>query len=114
MGHAPFLRRPVVDSTLEKDIVHIQVSPKDMGYKEIIEKVKDEERNVLSVKLTDLLLEAKEGAAVPSSLAKKILYKWQGDQLSSDEGLRYLLKAAMKADEERSKTILDEMGLGGD
>ncbi len=103
-----------MDSTLEKDIVHIQVSPKDMGYKEIIEKVKDEERNVLSVKLTDLLLEAKEGAAVPSSLAKKILYKWQGDQLASDEGLKYLLKAAMKADEERSKAILEEMDLGGD
>ena len=85
-----------------------------MGYKEIIEKVKDEERNVLSVKLTDLLLEAKEGAAVPSSLAKKILYKWQGDQLASDEGLKYLLKAAMKADEERSKAILEEMDLGGD
>jgi len=85
-----------------------------MGYKEIIEKVKDEERNVFSVKLTDVLLEAKEGAAVPSSLAKKILYKWQGDQLASDEGLKYLLKAAMKADEERSKAILEEMDLGGD
>jgi hypothetical protein len=104
----------VVDSSLEKDIVHMGVSPKDMGYKEIIEKVKDEERNVFSVKLTDVLLEAKDGAAVPSSLAKKILYKWQGDQLSGDEGLKYLLKAAMKADEERSKAILDEMGLGGD
>ena len=114
MGHAPFLRRPVVDSSLEKDIVHMGVSPKDMGYKEIIEKVKDEERNVFSVKLTDVLLEAKEGAAVPSSLAKKILYKWQGDQLSGDEGLKYLLKAAMKADEERSKAILEEMDLGGD
>ena len=85
-----------------------------MGYKDIIEKVKDAERNDLSVKLTDVLLEAKGGADVPSSLAKKILYKWQGDQLSSDEGLKYLLKAALKADEERSKTILDEMGLGGD
>ena len=92
----------------------MKVSPKDMGYKEIIEKVKDEEKNVFSVKLTDVLLEAKGGADVPSSLAKKILYKWQGDQLSSDEGLKYLLKAAMKADEERSKAILDEMGLGGD
>lgn len=91
----------------------MQVSPKDMGYKEIIEKVKDEERDVLSVKLTDVLLEAKGGAGVPSYLAKKILYEWQGDRLSSDKGLKYLLKAAMKADEERSKTILDEMGLGG-
>jgi hypothetical protein len=89
-------------------------NPKDMGYKEIIEKVKDEERNVLSVKLTDVLLEAKGGTAVPSSLAKKILYEWQGDHLSSDKGLKYLLKAAMLADEERSKTILDEMDLGGD
>jgi hypothetical protein len=103
-----------VDSSLEKAIVNIKVSPKDMGYKKIIEKVKDEEKNVFSVKLTDILLEAKGGADVPSSLAKKILYKWQGDQLSSDEGLKYLLKAAMKADEERSKAILDEMGLGGD
>jgi hypothetical protein len=89
------------------------LSPKDMGHKDIIEKVKDEERNDLSVKLTDVLLEAKGGAAVPSSLAKKILYRWQGDQLSSNEGLKYLLKAAMYADEERSKAILDEMGLGG-
>ena len=103
-----------MDSSLEKDIVHMGVSPKDMGYKEIIEKVKDEERNDLSIKLTDVLLEAEEGAAVPSSVAKAILYKWQGDELSSDEGLKYLLKGAMKADEERSKTILDEMGLGGD
>ena len=85
-----------------------------MGIKEIIEKVKDEEKNVFSEKLTDVLLEAKGSADVPSSLAKKILYKWQGDQLSSDEGLKYLLKAAMKADEERSKAILDEMGLGGE
>jgi hypothetical protein len=92
----------------------MDVNPKDMGYKDIVKKVKDEERNDLSVKLTDVLLEAKDGAAVPSSLAKKILYKWQGDQLSGDEGLKYLLKAAMKADEERSKAILDEMGLGGD
>ena len=90
------------------------VSPKGMGYMDIIKKVKDEERNVLSVKLTDVLLEAKEGAAVSSSLAKAILHKWQGDQLSSDEGLKYLLKAAMKADEERFKAILDEMSLGGD
>ncbi len=114
MGPAPFLRKPAVDSSLENDIVHMRVSPMDMGYKEIIEKVKDEERNDLSMKLTDVLLEAKGGAAVPSSLAKKILYKWQGDQLSGDEGLKYLLKAAMKADAERSKAILEEMGLGGD
>ncbi len=103
-----------MDSSFEKAIVHMGFNPKDMGYKEIIEKVKDEERNVLSVKLTDVLLEAKGGAAVPSSLTKKILYEWQGDQLSSDKGLKYLLKAAMLADEERSKTILDEMDLGGD
>ncbi|MDP7208209.1 MAG: hypothetical protein QGH14_06475 [Candidatus Bathyarchaeota archaeon] len=114
MGLPPFHPNPSVDSSLEKDIVKMVVSPKDMGHNDIIQKVKDEERDVLSVNLTDVLLEAKEGAAVPSSLAKAILYKWRGDQLSSDEGLRYLLKAAMKADEERSKAILDEMGLGGD
>jgi hypothetical protein len=103
-----------LDSSLEKDIVNMVTSPKDMGYKDIIKKVKDEERNDLSEKLTDVILEAKEGASVPSSLAKKILYRWQGDQLASEKGLKYLLKAAMKADEERSKAILDEMGLGGD
>ncbi len=103
-----------MDSRLEKAIVNMEDKPNDMGYKEIIKKVKDGERNDLSIKLTDVLLEAEGGAAVPSSVAKAILYKWQGDQLSSDEGLKYLLKGAMKADEERSKTILDEMGLGGD
>ena len=99
--------------SLEKDIGIMKISPKDMGYTDLVKKVKDEERNDLSVKLTDILLEAEGGAAVPSSLAKAILNKWQGDQLSSDEGLKYLLKAAMKADEERSKAILTEMDLGG-
>jgi hypothetical protein len=92
----------------------MDASPKDMGYKDLIKKVKDEEKSDLSEKLTDVILEAKDGAAVPSSLAKKILYSFQGDQLASEKGLKYLLKAAMKADEERSKAILDEMGLGGD
>ena len=110
----PYFVELTLDSSLEKDIVNMDTSPKDMGYKEIIKKVKDEERNDLSEKLTDVILEAKEGAAVPSSLAKKILYGWRGDQLASEKGLKYLLKAAMKADEERSKAILDEMGLGGD
>jgi len=92
----------------------MDASPKDMGYKDIVKKVKEEEREDLSEKLTDVILETKDGAAVPSSLAKKILYSFQGDQLASEKGLKYLLKAAMKADEERSKAILDEMGLGGD
>lgn len=92
----------------------MDASPKDMGYKDIVKKVKEKKRNDLSEKLTDVILEAKDGAAVPSSLAKKILYSFQGDQLASEKGLKYLLKAAMKANEERSKAILDEMGLGGD
>jgi hypothetical protein len=103
-----------VDSSFEKDIVNMEDSPKDMDYKDIIKKVKDKERNDLSVKLTDVLLEAKGGAAVSSFLSKTILYNWQRDQLSSNEGLKYLLRGAMKADEERSKAILDEMGLGCD
>ncbi|MBQ03515.1 hypothetical protein CL673_02225 [Candidatus Bathyarchaeota archaeon] len=84
-----------------------------MSYKEIIERIQKEERNVLSEKLTDVILEVKDGAAVPSSLAKGILHKWQENQLSSDEGLRYLLKAALKADKKRTKAILNEMNLGG-
>jgi hypothetical protein len=102
-----------VGSSLEKDIVNMVVSPSDMSYKEIIEKIQKEARNVLSEKLTDVILEVKDGAAVPSSLAKGILHKWQENQLSSDEGLRYLLKAALKADKKRTKAILNEMNLGG-
>jgi hypothetical protein len=70
----------------------MDASPKDMGYKDLIKKVKDEEKSDLSEKLTDVILEAKDGAAVPSSLAKKILYSFQGDQLASEKGLKYLLK----------------------
>ena len=84
-----------------------------MGNKEIIKKIKAEERIVLSEKLTDVLLEAKDGVAVPSSLAKIFLFKWQQDQLSSEEGITILLKAAMKADEERSRAILEEIGVRG-
>jgi cobalamin biosynthesis protein CobT len=80
-----------VDSSLEKDIVNMVTSPKDMGYKDIIEKVKDKERDDLSEKLTDVILEAKEGAAVPSSLAKKILY-------SRDEGRRGAIQSHSRRD----------------
>ncbi len=81
-----------------------------MSYKDIIKKIKEEERTVISDKLIDVLLEAKEGAAVPSYLAKRILSEWHKDQLSSENGIALLLEAAFKADEERSKSILTEIG----
>jgi len=66
---------------------------------------------LLSERLLDALLEAKDGGNVPSSLAKTILYYAQRDRLASDAGLINLLRALNMADSPKVITILDELGL---
>ncbi len=68
-------------------------------------------RESLSENLMDILLEAKEGGDVPTSLAKTILYYWQRDQLASEAGLTNLLRAVVEANPIQTAAVLDDFGL---
>ena len=65
----------------------------------------------LSRKLVDLVLGTKDKNAVPSELAKKIIYLWRQDQLASPTGIMTLLEAAVMVDAETTYSTLDELGL---
>jgi hypothetical protein len=68
-------------------------------------------RENLSEAMMDILLEAKDGGTVPSSVAKTILYYWQRDQLASEAGLTSLLRAVVKADPVQTAKIMEDFGL---
>jgi hypothetical protein len=68
-------------------------------------------RKLLSEKFMDVLLEAQDADAVPSSVAKTILYYWQRDQLASEAGLNTVLKAVIEADPVKAVAIIDDLGL---
>ena len=80
-------------------------------YREIVKVIPLEVRRPLSEKLSDVLLDAKEGKKVPSSICKHILYYWHRDELHSDPGLMNLLKAVELADPKEANIVLDEFNL---
>ncbi|UCH57861.1 MAG: hypothetical protein JSV18_02865 [Candidatus Bathyarchaeota archaeon] len=82
-----------------------------MEYRELVKTIPRTMREVLSNKLMDVLLEAKAGDAVPSSVAKTLLYYWQRDQLASEAGLTALLRAVVEADPVRSAAVIGDFGL---
>ena len=82
-----------------------------MEYRELVKSVPRPMREGLSENLMDILLEAKDGGNVPTSLAKTILYYWQRDQLASEAGLTNLLRAVAEADPIKTATVLDDFGL---
>ena len=82
-----------------------------MEYRELVRSIPKPMRESLSEKFMDLLLEAKEADAVPSSVAKTILYYWQRDQLASEAGLTTLFKTVVEADPEKALGIIDDFGL---
>ncbi len=82
-----------------------------MEYREMVKTIPATLRGVLAEKLIDVMLEAKEGNRVPSSLAKTILFYWQRDQLSSEAGLINLLQAVAYADPAKAATVIDNLGL---
>ena len=65
----------------------------------------------LSKKLVSLVLGTTDKDAIPSDLAKKIIYLWRQDQLASRTGIQTLLEAAHMADPEGTYTLLNELGL---
>jgi hypothetical protein len=82
-----------------------------MEYREMVKSIPVTMRGVLSEKLIDVMLEAKDGSKVPSSLAKTILFYWQRDQLASEAGLINLLQAVAYADPEKAAEVMDDFGL---
>lgn len=82
-----------------------------MSYRGLVKKIPSSMYEMLSDKLMDALLEAKEGGNVPSSLAKAILYHSMRGQLTSEAGLVNLLESLAEADRERAVTLLEEFGL---
>jgi hypothetical protein len=82
-----------------------------MSHMELVKQIPRPMYEMLSERLLDALLEAKEGGNVPSSLAKTILYYAQREQLGSEAGLSNLLKALSLADLEKAVSILEEFGI---
>ncbi len=78
---------------------------------EVVAKIPKSSRSSLSTQLTDILLNAKGGDKLPSSLAKSFLYLWQKGRLEEDEGMEVLLKAALALDAEATLKQLRESGL---
>ena len=65
----------------------------------------------LSKKLVAIVLGARDRDAVPTELARKIIYIWRQDQLASKTGITALLEAALIVNAEATYTLLDELGL---
>ena len=83
-----------------------------MSYRELVKKISTSLCEVLSDRFMDVLLEAKDGGNIPSSLTKAILYHSMRGQLASEAGLVDLLGALAVADPQRAATMLEEFGLG--
>lgn len=65
----------------------------------------------LSKKLVGLVLGTQDKDAIPTDLAKKIIYLWRQDQLASPTGILALLEAANMANPEAAYATLYELGL---
>jgi len=65
----------------------------------------------LSKKLVEVVLNSKEKDAVPTELAKKIIYLWRQDQLATQTGIETLIEGAIKVDASMTFQLLDELGL---
>ncbi len=83
----------------------------EMGYREFVKSIPATMRELLAERLIDVMLEAKDGSRVPSSLAKTILFYWQREQLASEAGLTNLLEAVSYADPDRAFTVMESLGL---
>ncbi len=93
------------------ELQKIRTSGVEMGYREFVKSIPATMRELLAERLVDVMLEAKDGSRVPSSLAKTILFYWQREQLSSEAGLTNLLEAVSYADPDRAFTVMEGLGL---
>ena len=62
-------------------------------------------------KLVAIVLGTRDKDAIPTELAKKIIYLWRQDQLASKTGITAMLEAALMVDGDATSELLDELGL---
>ncbi len=65
----------------------------------------------ISKRLIDIVLGTQEKNAIPTDLAKKIIYLWRQDQLATPTGLTALVEASMKVNTSKTCFALEELGL---
>ena len=65
----------------------------------------------ISKRLIDIVLGAQEKNAIPTDLAKKIIYLWRQDQLTTLTGITALVEASMKVDTSKTYLALEKLGL---
>ncbi len=65
----------------------------------------------VSKKLIDIVLGTQEKNAIPTDLAKKIIYLWRQDQLATPTGITALVEASMKVDASMTYLALEKLGL---
>jgi hypothetical protein len=65
----------------------------------------------LSQQMIDIIIGAEKKSAVPTDLAKKIIYLWRQDQLATPTGISTLLEASMIVSTTKTFKVIDELGL---
>ena len=65
----------------------------------------------ISKRLIDIVLGTQEKNAIPTDLAKKIIYLWRQDQLTTLIGITTLIEASMKVDTSKTYLALEKLGL---
>jgi hypothetical protein len=77
----------------------------------VMDKIPKSLHEDLSKNLINIVLSADNRNAVPSDLAKKVIYLWRQDQLASQAGIQTMLEAATLADSNATYDLLEELGL---
>jgi hypothetical protein len=78
---------------------------------EIAYKIPVSLQETLMSKLVDLILTSSNTSAMPSSLAKDILYNWHKNGLRGISALELILGASLKLEPVRTAEILKELGM---
>lgn len=68
-------------------------------------------REKIADKLVSIILDTEKKDVISSESAKKIIYLWRQDQLSTPAGLNTLLEAAAVVDNGKTYELLDDYGL---
>lgn len=76
-----------------------------------VEKIPMSLHKNISEKLINIILDTEARNAIPSDMAKKIIYLWRQEQLATPTGIETLLEASIKANSEKTYSVLDELGL---
>jgi len=77
----------------------------------VVESIPMSLRGEISKKLIEIVLGAHGKSTISTELAKKIIYLWRQDQLTTPTGLMALFEAAVSVDTGVTFAAFDELGL---